>query len=273
MIEDEINAYLLEKNEKEREQHVKSGFLSASRLGRPTLENVLYLIGVPPVELTLYSLKVFERGNSVEDWLISVLRNRGILDREQTEVVYTTPKGHKVVGIEDVRLKGESMPTEVKSIKNSAFKYLDTEGAKIAHVLQASTYALGQGESKSRILYVAADDYRTKQFVIDATQYKQQIDELADKTYTALENGVLPEFEPIDEFHRLGVYKGYTGYPDWLGRYEVRSIQKSFNKDGKLVKYSRKEEVLVEPFTSKQLEDKLLREHPEAYKLLKKGLK
>lgn len=268
-IEKEVNNYLRNKNETERNKHVSSGYLSASRLDKSTLENVLYLIGVPPLELTDYSLKVFARGNQVEDWVVGLFEELELVERSQTELEYVTPKGHKIVGIEDVKFKGEDFPTEVKSIKNSAFKYLDIEGAKLGHILQACTYALAEGKEKARVLYIAADDFRTKSFIVKVEDYKELIDSLAEKTYNAIRDGKLPEFKPITDFQKLELYKEYTSYPEWLGQYHEGTIPSKTVRKGVVREGTRKASILVRPHNEEWLMDKLKNEYPDAYKKLK----
>lgn len=269
MIEEEVNKYLIAKNEKERLEHVASGYLSASRLDKTTLENVLYLIGVPTLEFTPYSLKVFERGKQVEEWLEKVLTEAGMVERSQTMLEYTTPEGHKIVGIEDLTLKGEDFPTEVKSIKNSSFKYLDIEGAKLGNILQAVMYALAEGKDKARVLYVAADDLRTKQFIVNVADYKDQVHEVARNVYEAIKSGVLPEFKPITDFQKMEKYLEYTSYPDWFGEYSEGSVDGKIVRKGVVYPVKRKEMVLTRPYTQAELMAKLRKEYPDAFKKLK----
>lgn len=272
MIEDVIDQYLTEKNESERLKHVASGYLSAGKLDKSTLETVLYLLGVPTMEFTPYALKLFERGKQVEKWLEGVLTEAGMVERSQTELTYITPEGHTIVGIEDLTLKGEDFPTEIKSIKNSAYKYLDTEGARPGHILQACMYALAEGKTQARVLYVAADDLRTKQFIVKVSDYKSIIDASALRVYNSLSSGVLPQFEPLNEFQALEIYKDYTSYPDWLGTYSEQMVDKTMIRGGKEITYKKKQMMFDQPFTTAFLMDKLSIEHPEAFKKLKGGV-
>lgn len=267
-----LQDHLIEENHKKELEHERSGYLSASRLGKSSLENVLSLLGVKGLEVSPYALGVFARGNQVEDWLINQFRAIDIVDRYQTPLEYITSDGYKVIGVEDVRFKGENIPTEIKSIKNSQFKYLDTEGAKKAHILQACTYALAEGRDKFRILYVSAEDFRMKQFILKTSDYKSEVDRLARDVYEALNNGVLPEFKPLDDFMVSKKYLDYTAYPEWFGTYKAKETVKKMTS-AKGLKYNRKitDERLHKTFTQSEIMERLKVEHPVAYIKLKRG--
>lgn len=269
MLQEKLQEHLVIKNKQKEQEHIKSGYLSASRLWKSTLENCLYLIGVKGLELDPYSLGVFARGNQVEDWIIEQFDEMGMLERSQTEVVYTTDKGYKVVGIEDCKFIDEDMPTEIKSIKNSQFKHLDLQGAKMAHCLQACVYALAGGYNKFRVLYVSAEDFRIKEFILFTKDYKDLVNEQANKVYDSLNNKELPEFMPLDDFMESARYKDYTSYPDWFGKYKEKEvIVEKVGTTGK--KYTRKYVVdsLQSAYSSNKLSE-MLQQYPEAYKTLK----
>lgn len=270
MLQDKLKEHLVAKNKAKEAEHIKSGYLSASRLWKSALENALYLLNVKGLELDPYALGVFARGNQVEDWIVSQFDEMGLLERYQTPVEYTTPDGYKVVGVEDCKFVGEDMPTEIKSIKNSQFKYLDLEGAKMAHKLQACVYALAGGYDKFRVLYVSAEDFRLKEFVLFTKDYADIVNKLTKEVYDALNNGELPEFLPLDEFMATTKYQDYTSYPDWFGKYTEREvITEKVGTTGK--KYTRKSivEALDEPFSKNKLLEKLRTEHNKSYQLLK----
>lgn len=270
MLQDKLQEHLVNKNKQKELEHVRSGYLSASRLWKSTLENCLSMLEVKGLELDPYALGVFARGNQVEDWVVSQFEEMGILDRYQTPVEYTTPDGYKVVGIEDCKFKGEDMPTEIKSIKNSQFKYLDLEGAKKAHALQACVYALAGGYSKFRVLYVSAEDFRLKEFILYTDHYKDTVDKLVKDVYDALNKGVLPEFKALDDFMATKKYTEYTQYPDWFGKYKEKEVKvERTGTTGKKYTRTYTQEVLDQPYTVVELMDSLKKLHPEAYKTLR----
>lgn len=267
-----LDERLLALNRERDADHVRSGYISASRLGKSTLENCLSLLDVPGLELTPYSLGVFARGNQVEEWVVEQFGEMGIVERTQHEVKYTTPNGNVVIGYEDLKFKGDKMPTEIKSIKNSQFKYLDLEGARLAYRLQGCVYALAGGYDSFRILYVSAEDFRLKEFIYKTEDYKDLVDQRVDAVYDALKSGKLPEFLPLDEFMAKDQYREYTQYPDWFGTYAPSMVESSYTtKTG--VKRTTKKEVVVlsKPYTSAQLMRMLEVDYPEQFNKLKKG--
>lgn len=274
MLQDKLQEHLVNKNKEKETEHISSGYLSASRLWKSTLENCLYLIGVKGVEIDPYALGVFARGNQVEDWIVSQFDEMGILERYQTEVAYVTPDGYKVVGIEDCKFKGEDMPTEIKSIKNSQFKYLDLEGAKMAHKLQACVYALAGGYDKFRVLYVSAEDFRLKEFILFTKDYKDEVIRLAKDVYDALNNKTLPAFKPLDDFMASKKYTEYCSYPDWLGRYKEKEVKvERTGTTGKKYTRTYNQEVLDAPHTVERLMEVLEKNYNEAFKKLKENKK
>jgi hypothetical protein len=269
MLQDKLKEHLLAKNKQKELEHTRSGYLSASRLWKSTLENCLSLLDVKGLEIDAYALGVFARGNQVEDWIVEQFNEMGLLERYQTEVAYITPDGYKVVGIEDCKFKGEDMPTEIKSIKNSQFKYLDLEGAKMAHKLQACVYALAGGYEKFRVLYVSAEDFRIKEFILFTKDYKDKVVELVRDVYDALNKKRLPEFEPLDDFMASKKYTEYTAYPNWFGAYKEKEVKvERTGTTGKKYTRTYKQEVLDRTHDSDILMEALKRQHPEAYSKL-----
>lgn len=252
--------------------HVSSGYLSASRLDRPLLDNVLYLIGVKGKEVDDYALSLFARGNQVEDWVVATLEEQGLVERSQEPLQYITKDGYIIVGLEDLKLKGDGMPTEIKSIKASQFKYLDTQGPKKGYVLQAATYALAQGCEYARVLYITADDFRVKQFIIKAEDYRNEIDNIAKEVYETLQSKELPQFKPKNEFEKSIKFTEYTPYSDWYGEYhEGLLTRESVDRMGRKYVKEYSSMVFKQPLSKVALAYKLQREEPEAFKKLMEG--
>lgn len=271
-LKEMLDKRLLDLNREKDAEHVRSGYLSASRLGKSTLENCLSLLDVKGLELTPYALGVFARGNQVEDWVVDQFREMGIVERTQHEVKYVTPNGNTVIGYEDLKFKEDKMPTEIKSIKNSQFKYLDKEGARLAYRLQGCVYALAGGFDSFRILYVSAEDFRLKEFIYRTADYKELVDQRVDAVYDALKSGVLPEFSPLDEFMATDKYREYTSYPDWFGTYAPSIVESTYTtKTGVKRTMKREVSVLVKPNTSAQLMRMLEVDYPKEFKKLKEG--
>lgn len=275
-IERVVDDYLLETDKKRREEHIASGYLSAGRLDKSILENALYLLGVPrdkPIEA--YTLKKFARGNQVEQWYIDIFTELGLIADSQIYHEYITPEGFKVIGYQDIQLKEDEYPIEVKSIKNSEFKHIEKEGVKKGHALQVATYALAKGVEFGKVLYAAADDLRTKEFLVNAKELQPEIDNIAKLTYSVLNSKKLPKFIPRNSFQSLLIFKDYTDYPEWIApneNYLQTVVEKEYiGKGGTVYKRKFTNYVLKKPYEQDYLMDKLKNEHPSAYNKLMEG--
>lgn len=234
----------LRKANTERElSHQRSGKLSAGRLGKPLLEQILYVIGVPKKPIEDYALGLFRRGENVEETIIDLLSP----NKTQVEVEY-----RNVVGFVDAIRN--NMPYEVKSVKNSQMQYLDPnntkqrrgndglepiyDGPKYAHVLQATLYGLALKTDYITVLYVAADDLRTLPHVIETKTMAGEVERIIDEFNAQLKLKTLPKWEAREDWQEK--YPQYSDYPDWIS---------------------------LDPETAMQ---KLKQEYPEAYKNLRK---
>jgi len=204
--------------EKKSALHEPSGKLSASQLGKPLLEQVLKIIGVPQKPVDDYALGLFRRGDSVEANVVELLEP----DEVQKEVEY-----RGVVGVVDAIKNGNIY--EIKSVKNSQYQYLDPEntkqrrgaeglvpvydGVKYAHALQGGLYALAEGKDKFTIVYATADDLRLLPHIIRTEEVQDQIDEIINEVHSALHRKTLPKWvarEPWQENPQ------YSSYPEWI---------------------------------------------------------
>ena len=205
-------------NELERQAHESSGKLTASMLNWPLLEQVLKIIGVPVRDPDDYALRLFARGRQAEQFIIENLDG---VKETQKEVNY-----RNCIGLVDIILE-DGIPVEVKSCKNSAFKWLERDKQpKPAHILQATLYALALNAPASRVLYTAADDLRTMGFELPTDAYKPQVDKVIDEVETQLRSGTLPEFKPRESWQEIGKYDKYAQYPNFL----VLTAEESMNK-------------------------------------------
>lgn len=218
-LQSSIVATIRKEYEEKSALHEPSGKLSAGQLGKPLLEQVLKVIGVPQKPIEDYALGLFRRGDSVEENIISLLKP----DKEQVEVEYKN-----VVGVVDAIKDNEIF--EVKSIKNSQFQYLDPEnpkqkrsvnglvpvyeGVKYSHALQAGLYALALGKDKFTIIYASADDLRTLPHVIETSAVKDEIEKIIKEVSDAIHSKKLPAWTAREEWQAK--YPQYSSYPDWM---------------------------------------------------------
>lgn len=197
MLDQLIDKNLREAYEKEKLEHVSSGKLSAGYLGRPLLEQVLKIIGVPVKIPDDYTLRLFARGKQVEDWVCSMIKGE-----DQVEVEY-----NGVVGVID---KFTDRPIEIKSVKSSQWKWL--KEPKWSHRLQAGLYALATGSPTYKILYVKADDFRTREFEERTSDIREDIEKIIVEVNSQLKTHTLPSFSPREPWQDNNKY---SEYPEW----------------------------------------------------------
>lgn len=219
-----ISLKLRKEYEQEKAEHQSSGKLSASQLSKPLLEQVLKIIRVPEAPVSDYALRLFKRGRQVEDWIVEMLVNTELAGKVipgkadasspfelQKEVEY---KG--VIGLADVVLDGQ--PVEVKSVKASQWRWLEKEGARWSHQLQAGLYALALDSPTYQIMYVVADDFRVKCFSdLKTDAIKPEIEKIMSEVANQLKLGKLPVFASREKWQDKPEYaEKYSNYGDWI---------------------------------------------------------
>lgn len=230
-------AYRREKNTKERENHTSSGKINPSGLGQPIQWQVLKILGVPQKDLEDYVLGVFRRGNSAEDDVIEELEGMGLVKKKQVEIEWNGMFGYIDAVVDLTSIGLEELPVEIKSVKNAKFKRLETQGSPDhSNALQAACYALATNKTKGVVLYVSAEDYRIMLFVINPSEYRDEINGIVSSVQLCLKHGVVPTFEPKEKWQAL---TQYNNYPEWS------------------------------QLSEKEIEEKLKKEYPESYKKLK----
>lgn len=176
-----------------------SGRLAASRLGQPLQWQMLHYFKVPTKPLDAYTLMKFQRGKDVEERIMKWLTPSP--DRMQVPVEY-----RGVVGFMDLLL---DYPIEVKSVTNRAFTYIQKEGAKYGHKVQAELYAKAKGFDKYGVAYVASDDLRVLCFEYDVSD---EVDKIIDAYEAQVEIGTVPVFEAKEQWHSMAEYNPYAEF-------------------------------------------------------------
>lgn len=219
-IEKLITSKLREAEAKEKALHSPSGKLSAGMLYKPLLEQVLKLIGVPPAPVSDYALRLFERGKQVENWVINLIGP----DETQKEVEYK-----EAVGLVDVIKDGVLI--EVKSVKGSQWRWLQKEGARWNHRLQAGLYALALEKASYQILYVCADDFRTMLCELNTADVAPEINKIVAEVDKQLKNHQMPLFEAREAWQGKPEYaEKYSDYGDWLSLSPDLAMEKLRNQ-------------------------------------------
>jgi len=240
-LDDMITESYRTKHEKERAEHKSSGKINPSGLGYPIQWQVLKVIGVPGREIDDYALRMFDRGNDVEDKAIEWLNEHTEVKGTQVEINYPGVFGY-IDAMVDGKIWGlGEIPVEVKSVKNAKFKRIATSGGPDrGHLLQATIYGIATKKDNFAILYVSADDYRTMCFVGNTDDHKGEVLTTVGKVQACLDNGFVPTFEAVETWN---TNPQYNHYMEWV------------NLD------------------RGQIEAKLKEDYPDAYKKLKQGVK
>ena len=200
------------------ERHTPSGKLSAGMLGQPVQWQMLKTIGVPQREIDNYTLRKFLRGDHVEEWLLSHMP--GVIERQKC-AEYRGVIGYcdALVDCSEWDSKKGIMPHEIKSVSNMKFKRITQEAtADNSHRLQASLYALAFNTNYYALDYVATDDYRVETYIYHIETTVSGVEYSIDEYETALEAGIVPEFEAKEKWQ---ANDKYCNYPDWMSLSEA----------------------------------------------------
>jgi CRISPR/Cas system-associated exonuclease Cas4 (RecB family) len=118
------------------------------------------------------TLRIFERGHAVSEWISSVFADAPDILGYETEVPVAMPYYDFAGNIDAVVTwkDGKQEVWEFKSTKATAFKWLK-DSAKPEHATQAALYAIaledGDGITRpARVIYVNADDFSFREYIV-----------------------------------------------------------------------------------------------------------
>ena len=199
-INTKIEEIIREKTLASRIEKEPSGRLSASRLGWPLQWQMLHYYKIPQKEVDEFVLRKFARGEDVEERIMKWL--------SPAETAMQVPVEYRgVVGFVDVVL---DYPIEIKSVTNKNFSYIQKDGIKRGHKLQAELYAKSLGYDKYAVAYVASDDYRV--LCIEDT-VTDDVDTIIDEYEQQVLTGIVPIFQETESWQKL---EEYNSYPEWM---------------------------------------------------------
>jgi CRISPR/Cas system-associated exonuclease Cas4 (RecB family) len=118
------------------------------------------------------TLRIFERGHAVSEWISSVFADAPDILGYETEVPVSIPD-YDFAGNVDALVTwkdGKQEVWEFKSTKATAFKWLK-DSAKPEHATQAALYAIALQDEDgivrpARVIYVNADDFSFKEYIV-----------------------------------------------------------------------------------------------------------
>ena len=212
MTENYFDRLISENLVKGQEDREPSGKLSASKLYWPLQWQILATQFKLKSHFDEYTLRKFQRGKDVEDWLLKQVETKD----KQKFLEYKGVIGYcdAVVDTKDWDNKVGVIPLEVKSVTNQKFKYLADRGPDKGHILQNALYALALKSDYHAITYVASDDYRTLTFIEETVYAKKEIDKIIKEFNKAVESKTIPLFEPREKwqanmkYNMFGLFAG-----------------------------------------------------------------
>jgi hypothetical protein len=236
-IDRAIDQKLKDKSDLRKKLHTPSGKLSAGRLGHPVQWQILHAIGVPGKDIDPYTRRKFQRGDDVEKWLLSV--TPGLVEK-QYFLEYQNVVGYAdgMVNTKDYDFPVGIIPMEIKSQKGSAFKWIKKDGPRDSDMLQASCYALAAKTDHSLLCYVSSDDYLLKSYLIEAKQYKEEIDTIIKEYNLARKEWdkkkIIPEFESKQKWQENKQYCKYPRFtdlnPEQAGKLALNILKREKNE-------------------------------------------
>lgn len=194
-----------------QENREPSGKLSASKLWWPLQWQILATQFGLKSHFDDYTLRKFQRGKDVEDWLVrqiqpketqKFLEYRGVIG--YCDAIVDTDKWDNRVGI---------IPLEVKSITNAKFKRIGF-GADKGHILQNAFYALALKSEYHAITYIASDDYRILTTIHKTADSKKEIEQIIDEFEEAVKSKTIPQFVPREKWQ---ADIKYNNFPQFAG--------------------------------------------------------
>jgi CRISPR/Cas system-associated exonuclease Cas4 (RecB family) len=128
--------------------------------------------GVKGEPFDVKTLRIFERGHAVSEWISSVFADAPDILGYETEVPVSIPD-YDFAGNVDALVTwkdGKQEVWEFKSTKATAFKWLK-DHAKPEHATQAALYAIALQDEDgivrpARVIYVNADDFSFREYIV-----------------------------------------------------------------------------------------------------------
>jgi hypothetical protein len=211
-INELIDNYLIQENEKRDLKHKSSNKLTASFLYKPKRFQLLKYLGVDKKKPDTYSLRKFERGEQIEKAYLDKLAKLELLKDRQIEIEYRGVMGVLDALVNHKRL-GDGLgtiPHEVKSVTAGHFKWLKkADNAPEGYVLQGGLYALATKRRYFSIDCICSDDQRELFFINETSRIKRKINNIIDEFEEMLEKKTIPQWEVKAEWQNNPDYMDY----------------------------------------------------------------
>lgn len=231
-LNNQINELLIRDNEERNALHEPSGKLSASMLYQPLRFQVLKTIGAPRKPLDPYVLGKFKRGNDVEDWLVDMINQTGVLKETQKQVEYKGVVGYAdgVIDTDQMESKKGVIPLEIKSVTNAKLRQIKKTGIDYHYKLQATLYALAMGTDHYGLCVISAEDLQPSFNIFQTSELKHEVHEIIEKYNKAMEawekDRVLPVFKPNPKVAWTANLQYSMFEPEWATESDTWAIAK-----------------------------------------------
>lgn len=200
----------LRKKQDEREPRTQTTW-HASALGSCMCGQYLSRLGVKPdEEIDDRTLRVFQMGNHIEEWVVDLIKKQEGYEIETQGRVFDEKLN--LSGYYDLKIKnletGKEIINEIKSKQSRSFWYMDKkgQGAQDSHKMQLWSYLYGTGIEEGRIIYVSKDDMSILEYPVF----------LKDKV---LEEVVLNQLQILNEAWRLKLPPLPAPKDSWQAKY------------------------------------------------------
>jgi hypothetical protein len=202
-----LGEYATYENNKESKKHESSGRISPSKLAYPTQTSVLQLLNVQADPFDDKVLRIFERGKSVERYLVRAYKRYAPYGSMQSPRQYRNAIGYEDIFVQET--------IECKSVNQNKFLKIKKERKpQTSHAIQCAYYLLAQGTTRGRISYVCADNLQAIDFPIYARYWSAQVNYRIDAIYQSILDRSLPDFLPLEAWHKS---KFYTPFKEFYG--------------------------------------------------------
>jgi CRISPR/Cas system-associated exonuclease Cas4 (RecB family) len=168
-----------------------------------------------PKETPVETLRIFEAGNLVHDFVAEVLRSEKTpgIELLKSELPFELEEDGFVISgrVDDVILvkaEGKTYLVEVKSTKSLAYQKKPTD----SHAMQLQLYMHATGITNGVVLYVEKNTLQAKEFDVP---YDEAAAQAAIDRFRALHKALTEDELPAPEAKRVKAMKWMCGYCDW----------------------------------------------------------
>jgi len=193
-IQDFINNALRKKQDSRPAKEITSWH--ASQIGSCMRGIYLGRLGKQPdVPLDDRTLRVFDMGNKIEDWIVDLIKAENIDIETQVRI---EDEELNISGYADavIKHKKEQEVLEIKSKHSRAFWYMDKkgEGAQRHHMYQVWLYLYVLKIEQGSIIYISKDDSSILQYSVrrDDEQLKTEVMDILDMLNRCWKEKILP---------------------------------------------------------------------------------